>query len=126
MWNLSLQRQSWLGMVPLSLMEGGEKKRGDGETKLATDSNSLLTPSHLQHIVQTFLRFTDRITVLRDPGKEEEYLHRPPEHHPAGRKILRRTSHRVGAALAPPAPIVSSPLLRFHIGSWSFPLGPER
>jgi hypothetical protein len=34
MWNLSLQRQSWLGMVPLSLMEGGgEKKRGKTEKR---------------------------------------------------------------------------------------------
>lgn len=125
MWNLWSQRQPWLGMVPLSLMEGEGEQRRNGETKLATDSISILRVIY-SISYKTIFFYGLQITVLRVPGKEEEYPHPPPEHHPAGRKILRRTPYRVGTALAPPAPIVSSPLLRFHTGSWSFPLGPER
>jgi hypothetical protein len=104
-------------------MEGEE---GRGEEKRRNQSGNQLIQFHSSESSTAYRtnvsRFTRlQITVLRVPGKEEEYLHRPPEHHPAGRKIL----HRVGTALAPPVPIVSSPLLRFHTGSWSFSLGPE-
>jgi hypothetical protein len=84
------------------------------QTKVATNSISILRVIHSV----SYKRFSGlQITVLRVPGKEEEYLHHPPEHYPAVRRFLRRTSHPEGTALAPPAPIVSSPLLRFHTGS---------
>lgn len=73
---------------------------------------------HIHHHVS----YKHLIDYFRYPGKEEESLHPPPEPHLAGRRTPRRAYHRVGAALALPAPIASSPLLRFHTASWSLPL----